>query len=186
MKHIKLFEEFINEAWNGEIKKSSGGLNIPDNAKAALTKVIDKIFKKPKYKDMWLDGGFYFVGVRFKFKPFPDPALVDNLFKQSSLGTYWVTLQLSPDGFKINPTLEEEDADFAKHAGGPRPSTTTYEKAFDGLKISNKQINDTVKDLEKLLDKYIEQQDKFNQEVAKYAKIPMHQRKPLDLDKRRS
>lgn len=166
MKHIKLFEEFVNEAY-GEIKKSSGGLDIPENAKTALTKVIDKIFKKPKYKDMWVDGQFYFIGVSFNFKPFPDPELVDNPLMQRRMGTYIIRLQLTPDGFNINPTMEQEDADMEKHGGGRRPSTTTYAKAFDDVKISNKQINDTVKDIEKLLDSYIEMQIKHNAEVDK-------------------
>lgn len=147
MKHVKIFEEFINEfnfpnyaeEYTGMPEYTRGGLKNTKPIEDALTKVIDTVFSKPKYKKMWRKGSFSKAGIGFSFaKP------------ESNTHIYPMYIDLMPTGdFLINAEPEELDKWVEKYG-----SQYDLEQAMSKVKVSPKQIKDAIKEIEAILNKY--------------------------------
>lgn len=138
----RILAENNASGYNG-IERYTGALEFPDSAKAALTEVIETVFKKPKYSDIWVKGQFGHCSVGFKIKPNP-----------ASVTRYSMSLDLTPEGFLINPSLGELDK-MGKKYGGQWKYGAAVGDAVSSGKISKKEIAIAIKDLENIFDRII-------------------------------
>ena len=146
MKRIKLFEHFVNESYD-EIMNYTGALDFPDSAKDALAEVIESIFKKPKYKKTWVKGQYGHCTVDFSFKPNPD-----------RISKYSISLVITPEGFLLNPPVEELDK-MVKKYGNQWTYGGAVGEAVESGKISKKEIKGAIKELERFLDRIISREN---------------------------
>lgn len=147
MKHVKIFEEFVNEFdW---LSYKEGYTDMPEyvpyglkNTKPiekAMTTVIDTVFKKPKYNGMWAKGVFSRNAIGITIR---NPKHRIEFFRLS--------ISLTPnDGFLIQPESEDIKKEVEKYG-----TLYDYEQALANTKVSPKQIKDAIKEVEAWLNKY--------------------------------
>ena len=144
MKHLKIFEEFVNEFFPSYDERYTEmpeyvpyGIKNTKPIQDAMTKVIDTVFKKPKYNDMWAKGRFS-----------RDVIGIDIRNQRNQLIPLSITLTPN-DGFLIQPDIEDLDKEVEKYG-----TQFDYEQALAKTKVSPKQIKDAIKELEAWLNKY--------------------------------
>lgn len=143
MKYIKLFERFpfnnYEEGYTGMPEYVPYGLKNTKPIEKAITTVIDTVFKKPKYNDMWAKGVFNRNGIGI---------IIRN--PKDRIEFFRLSISLTPnDGFLIQPESEDLDKEVEKYG-----TSYDYEQALAKTKVSPKQIRDAIKELEAWLNKY--------------------------------